>query len=172
MDNKINISVLTVFCEESQSLDQYVVGQSELCIVKKEACALILTQVCVCFLTDLSNETTLNFFFLKSKGIMIKNIFKIFLYNTIVVWMCWFSSLVRGKRGWELSEDCFSNFTHKSWLTMGTNFHFYSDTLTGIVKFCHGRSSSGKWSFCVRKGEVNCTYIGGSFCFGKQWQAL
>lgn len=85
MDNKINISVLTVFCEESQSLDQYVVGQSELCIVKKEACALILTQVCVCFLTDLSNETTLNFFFFKSKGIMIKNIFKIFLYNTIVV---------------------------------------------------------------------------------------
>lgn len=37
-----------------------------------------------------------------------------------------------GKRGRDLSGNCFSNLTYNSWLMMGANFHFYSDTLTGI----------------------------------------
>lgn len=46
--------------------------------------------------------------------------------------MCCFSFLVAGKSSRELSESIFSNLTHNSWLVVGANFHFYSDTLSGI----------------------------------------
>lgn len=46
--------------------------------------------------------------------------------------MLFFNFLVRGKRGWQLSENFFSNLIHNSWLMMGAKFCFYSDTLTGI----------------------------------------
>ena len=83
--------------------------------------------------------------------------------------MCYFSFLVEVKRGWELSENCFSNLTHNSQLVTGANFHFCSDTLTGIKLHSAMAGARGKQSFYLRKGEVNYTYIGGSFCFGKQW---
>ena len=50
MDNHINICVVTVFCGGCHALDQYMLGQSELCNVKKAAFALMLSQVCCVFL--------------------------------------------------------------------------------------------------------------------------
>lgn len=78
--------------------------------------------------------------------------------------------LVRGEELGALREFCFPSFI-TSQLMISANFHFYSN-ISPCTVFPSNMAGDQVGSEAVVCGKVSYLCIGGSFCYGKEWQCF